>query len=257
MQIVVCVKAVSESFIQHQSDGAHDHKVINPYDLYALQKVLSCPKVSEHHVTCICVGPESAKAVLTRCLAMGADEAVLLSDQAFAGSDTYATSFILSEAIARMKGCHMVVCGQRAVDGETGQVVYSLAKRLGFVCADGVISLQSLEDDGVIVDCEVNDYIETRHYGFPILLSFRDFSLDEGDISLFALKRAKNMKITLWDAKELQLDEMSCGLKGSKTRVICAETILSGRDIQMLDGSQAEQANTLQRIIAKRICEGK
>ncbi len=125
MNIIVCIKQVPDS-TQVKVDPktgtlirAGVPSILNPYDHYALEKALAIKAKTGAKVTVLSMGPAQAVAVLRLALALGADEGVLLSDRAFAGSDTWATSYALATAVRKIGAFDLILCGQMSIDGDT------------------------------------------------------------------------------------------------------------------------------------------
>ncbi|MCX7857896.1 MAG: electron transfer flavoprotein subunit beta/FixA family protein, partial [Deltaproteobacteria bacterium] len=110
--------------------------IINPFDTHAVEEALKIKDTFGCKVTAISMGPPNTVQTLRKCLAMGVDDAILLSDIKFAGADTLATSFVLAEAIKRIQREYgridLIICGKQTIDGDTAQVGPGIATRLGF-----------------------------------------------------------------------------------------------------------------------------
>lgn len=213
----MCVKAVSSSLVDTGVSSNSSQMVLNPYDAYALERAIEIAKqFQDNRVICLCMGPPSASHVLTRCIAMGADEAIHLCDNRFAGADTYSTVLTLSKAIERLN-YDLIVCGKKSVDGETGQVIGGLAARLQLNCLAGVSELKVCGDKWIVTYTE-DTTIHIVETVSPLIISFNDFSL-HSMMNLIALKRAKAEAISVWDAKFLGLEATECGYQGSKTLI--------------------------------------
>lgn len=222
MNVVVCVKAVANSLVNDIS-GASE-LAINPYDLYALKIMLDKKKQYDWHIDCLCMGPSAAREILIHCLALGADRGIHLCDPRYAGSDTYATAYTLSKAIEHLES-DIVVCGQKSVDGETGQVPGELAVHLGGVCISNITDCGIGESERLFVQYECgSDICKAYTLIQPLILSFKDYCCNT-DIDLFSLKRAKRQKIDIWDADYLKINNNACGQIGSKTKVTCVSQI--------------------------------
>ncbi|MFC3745647.1 electron transfer flavoprotein subunit beta/FixA family protein [Paenibacillus sp. GCM10012306] len=216
MEILICVKAVPSKLLGKQYAG-NSLFSINPYDAYSIKKMLELRKTIPCTVTCICMGPEGARDVLVRCLAMGADRAIHLCDPKFAGSDTFATSYILASAIGKLD-YNLLVCGQMAVDGETGQVQYGLAERLNLICLPNVQGIQYQEEERFIIDYVNEEMLHRVQADTPLMISF-DNLYEYSEVNLFALQQARKKEIIIWNANDLSLRPEECGLTGSKTKV--------------------------------------
>src|SRR3972149_1993263 len=141
MHIVCCIKQVPDT-AQVKIDPETNtlirsgvESICNPYDLVAVETAVQLTENNGGKVTVITMGPPQAEAALRDCLALGASEAILLSDRAFAGADTLATGFTLSQTINKIAAAEpvdLVICGKQAIDGDTGQTGPGLATRLGY-----------------------------------------------------------------------------------------------------------------------------
>ncbi len=136
MKIIVCVKQVPDA-----KDVRLDPKtntlaregvesIMNPYDRHALEEAVAIKEKLGGTVMVITMGPPQAEAVLREAIACGADDGVLISDRAFAGADTWATSYTLAKAVEMLGSFDLVLCGKQAIDGDTAQVGPGLACRL-------------------------------------------------------------------------------------------------------------------------------
>lgn len=157
MNIIVCIKQVplaSEAKIDPETKRIIRETasaILNPFDLYALEEGLRLKEQFGGLVTALSMGPEKAKASLREALSMGADRAVLLSDKAFGGSDTWATSYALAKAVAHLGGADLVICGKQAVDGDTAQVGPGIAAHLGWPQTAYVMKVESAGKDKIRV----------------------------------------------------------------------------------------------------------
>ncbi len=157
MKIVVCVARVVDTSeplpvrlgkADLEEEGVR--RVLNPADQHALEEGLRLKdRFADSSVTAISMGPPESESVLRRCLAHGADEALLLWDEAFRGSDSLATARILAAAIRRV-GADVVLCGKRASDGDTGQVGAQLAELLGLPAVTGVVRLEMRDSEALV-----------------------------------------------------------------------------------------------------------
>lgn len=194
MKIVVCIR--------QSADGE-----INPFDASAYETAL---RIEGAEITIMSMGPQKTAAFLENLTRLGAKEAVLLTDKAFAGADTLATSYTLSLAINRSKP-DLIICGRQSVDGDTGQVGPSLAVNTGYKLLTNIMSVVSRKEG---IDC-VNREGETVSADFPALITVEK-SLNLRLPSI----RSKTAPVTVLGAEELNADLSRCGLAGSPTRVI-------------------------------------
>ena len=147
MNIVVCVKQVVDTEAEKRLDpdswrlDRSVDAVLNPYDEYAVEEALLLKEAHEGNVTVLCMGPEEADDAIRKALAMGADDAVLVSDAALAGSDVQGTAYALAEALKTMP-CDLVIFGSRSTDGETGCVPAAVAELLGLPLLSATAKLE-------------------------------------------------------------------------------------------------------------------
>ena len=159
MHAIVCIKQVpdtSEVKIDPERgtlirEGVPS--IINPFDTYAIEEAVRLKERLGGKVTVISMGPPQAKEALKEALAMGCDEAILLSDRAFAGSDTWATAYTLSQAIRRLGAFDLILCGKQAIDGDTGQVGPGIARQLSINQLTYVFKIQELDLAGQRIRC--------------------------------------------------------------------------------------------------------
>lgn len=194
--------------------------IINPLDENALEEAIrikhTYPDVT---ITAITMGPESAKKVLKEAVAMGADKAILLTGKAFAGSDTIATAKVLAAAIKKTGPTDLILCGERATDGETGQTGAMIGAMLD-IPVQTYVSKVALKDNGVEVVRTVEDGFEKVAVSFPLLVSVVKDINQPGFPTLQGKLRARGITITVWEPDELGLTKEELGLKGSPTRVV-------------------------------------
>lgn len=231
MHIVVCLKQVpdvTEIRIDPVSNTLIREgvpSIINPYDMNALEEALAIKdKHNGSRVTVISMGPPMALEILTKAVGMGADEGILLSDRAFAGADTLATSYVLAMAIKKLNEDNkvdLVFCGKQAIDGDTAQVGPGIAARLSYTLLTYIDSIEELrpEDDYIRVKRKVKAGYEITESKLPLVLTTnRDINEIRYE-SLPDLIKAAKYKPLVWGKEELNLDTQKLGLKGSPTMV--------------------------------------
>lgn len=194
MKIVVCIR--------QSADGE-----INPFDASAYETAL---RIKGAEITLLSMGPERTAAFLENLTRLGAKEAVLITDKAFAGADTLATSYTLSLAIKKLKP-DLIICGRQSVDGDTGQVGPSLSVNTGYKLLTNIMSVVSCEK--IIIG--INRAGETVSTDFPTLITVEK-SLNLRLPSI----RSKSTPVIVLGAADLNADLSRCGLAGSPTRVI-------------------------------------
>ena len=202
--------------VDRSSAGAE----INPFDLNALEAAVQMKDKLGGMVTTISMGPPSAESALRDALSRGADEAVLLVDSAFAGADTLATSYALAAAIKKLGESDLIICGEKTVDGDTGQVGPEIAEHLGIPHVAYVSEIKEMGEKMVLV-CEMEDNRYLIESGFPLLITVtKDINVPRLP-SLRNTLKARRAKIEIWTADDLtpNVDRRIFGLQGSPTRV--------------------------------------
>lgn len=225
MNILVCVKQVpdtTEIKINPKTNtlirsGATN--MVNPFDKHALEAAVQLKEQHGGSVTVLTMGPSSARSALADCLAVGADHGVLVSDMAFAGSDTYATAYILARAIKTLGQFDLILCGKQAIDGDTAQVGPALAEHLELPQLTNVASL-SISGDVIHVQREQTDGYQVVEAHLPVLCTVVRALNSPRYPTILGKSLAKKMPITHFTAQNLHLDLNKVGLKGSPTKVI-------------------------------------
>jgi electron transfer flavoprotein beta subunit len=198
--------------------------IMNPYDTHALEESLRLKDRYGFRVAVVSMGPPSAEATLRQAQAVGVDEAVLLSDRAFGGADTLATSMVLTEAVkklAQREELAIVVCGRQTIDGDTAQVGPGIATRLGCSQLTLVDRIEEVDVPGKRV--KVRRKLEGRHEivtaPLPAMIAvLREINRPRYPTVPMRLMAA-DAELALWDNKEMKIDEQLIGLKGSATQV--------------------------------------
>jgi electron transfer flavoprotein alpha/beta subunit len=192
--------------------------IVNPDDKHALEEALSLKEKHGGSVTVVTMGPPQADEALRECVAMGADRAVLLTDKAFSGADTCATSYALSCAVKKIGAFDLILCGRQALDGNTAQVGPQLAELLnlpqitycqGVEVNDTTIKVKRALEDGY-------EIVETK---LPVLLTVTKDINTPRTPAIDAVMAAYSTDITTWTADDLEADRARLGLKGSPTRI--------------------------------------
>lgn len=227
MNIVVCLKqvpATTDVKIDPQTNTlirAGIKNILNPYDTYALEEAIRLKERYGGTVTVISMGPPQAEQMLREAIAGGADQAYLLSDRAFAGADTLATSYTLSLVIARViKECDLVICGKQSIDGDTGQVSPQLAEVLHFSFVSYVDKIEDISAGTMRVRRMIDEGHEMVETSLPTVISVvKGINLPRLP-SLRGIMRAKNAVVPVLNAQLLDADLNMIGLTGSATKVV-------------------------------------
>ncbi len=197
--------------------------IINPFDTYAIEEALRLKERLGGKVTVLSMGPLQAREALKEAIAMGADEAVLLSDRAFAGSDTWATAYTLSQAIRRLAPFDVILCGKQAIDGDTGQVGPGIARQLRIPQLTYVCRIQEFDPASrrTRVERLLEEGREVVACALPALLTVVKDINQPRYPTFMGIRRAARLEIPVWDSKALsEADPAFLGLKGSPTQVV-------------------------------------
>ena len=192
--------------------------VINPLDLYALKAALSLKSAGDT-ITAISMGPPNAEKALKEAMSLGADDAILICDRAAAGSDTMATSKILAAALRKFGPFDAIFTGERATDGDTGQVGPEIASALGCTLVTYANSVKVV-GGGVEVSRKTENEIENWLAKMPVLISVTKGIGEIGLPTLAGKKAARRRSVPVVTIAELGLDAAEVGLNGSPTRVV-------------------------------------
>jgi electron transfer flavoprotein beta subunit len=218
--------------------------VLDPLGLSALEEGLRVRDAHGGQVTVVCMAPPTATSVLTEALCIGADSAVLLSDRAFAGADTLATSYVLSMGIRKLGDCDLIFCGNRSADGSTGQVGPQLAEFLDIPSVSRVIELTVL-DEGVRVRARLDEGRQIVEAPFPCLLTVEKEINTPRLKSVMGILKARSKPTSTWGAGDLGADPERIGVPGSPTRVSEVFTVEAKRRAEMITAPPAQAAEAL------------
>ncbi len=259
MKIVVCVKQVPETG-QAKWDPVTNTMiregipaVINPFDMNAVEAALRIRETLGGTVTALAMGPPQAESALREILGMGVDAAVLLSDRAFAGADTLATSRTLAAAVRKAGAVDLVICGKQATDGDTAQVGPEVATHLDWPFIAYVRKIEEIVADRIRAERMMEAGFDVVETPLPAVVSVVK-ELNEPRLpSLKGKLRARGATIPVWTAADLGLDPGLVGLKGSPTQVVKVFTPPPRTTGEILSGDPAEVAGELiERLHAMR-----
>ncbi|MDO4773121.1 MAG: electron transfer flavoprotein subunit beta [Bacillota bacterium] len=248
MKIIVCVKQVpdtTEVKIDKETnrlirDGVPS--ILNPDDANALQQALELKEQNEDvHVTVITMGPPQAEEMLIECLAMGADEAYLLTDRAFGGSDTWATSNAIAAGIKKIGEYDLILAGRQAIDGDTAQVGPQIAEKLDLPQVTYVEDLK-IEGKKLIVQRQLEDGYEMIELQMPALLTAVKELNEPGYMYVDKIFEAFDKEIKVLTINDVDITTDAVGLKSSPTRVKRSFTPEVKSEGEMLQGTEREMA---------------
>lgn len=255
MRIIVCIKQVPDTSeikidpVTNTLIRAGVPSIVNPFDKNALEAALQLRELHGGTVTVVSMGPPAAKEALKECIAMGADDAVLLTDRAFGGSDTYATSYILAYAIRHLEPYDLIICGKQAIDGDTGQTGASMSEHLGIPQLTYAVKIEA-EDGLVRVHREVEEGVMVLETKMPALCTVGKDINEPRSATMKGKLRANKAQIREVTAADLPgMDPEKRGLKGSPTRVKKTFTPSLKKSGLIVDGGDA--AFAVARLIAE------
>ncbi|MEI6514388.1 MAG: electron transfer flavoprotein subunit beta/FixA family protein [bacterium] len=246
MRYVVCIKQVPETTdvkINPETntlmrDGVVS--IINPFDMYAIEEGLRLKAKTGGTVTVLSMGPPQADAALREAIAMGADDGILLSDRAFAGSDTWATSYTLAMAIRKIGNFDLILCGKQASDGDTAQVGPGIAVHLNLPQITYVRKIESIDDKTIVAERLMENGYEVIQSPLPCVLTVVKEINEPRLPSLKGKMAAKKAVIPCWKAADLQCDPKCIGMEGSPTKVVKIFTPPARQGGEMMKGEPSE-----------------
>ena len=259
MNIIVCIKQVPETTEVRINPETNTlmregvKSIINPFDMYAIEEGVRLKEKTGGKVTVLTMGPPQAETALKEAISLGADEAVLLSDRAFAGSDTWATSYTLAAGIRKLKDYDLIICGKQASDGDTAQVGPGIATHLDIPQVTYVKKIEEVKDKVIKVERMTEEGYEIIESRLPLLITVVKEINTPRVPSLRGLMRSKQAKITVFGVKDLEVDLANLGLCGSPTQVAKIFTPPARPEGEKIGGTAEEIAVKLAEILKKEI----
>lgn len=266
MHIVVCVKQVPDTKIikinpkTNTLDRKSAPAILNPFDAHAVQEAVKIKEKTGGTVSVVSMGPPQATEVLKKSVEIGADRGYLLTDRAFAGADTLATSYALSKALEKINKelpIDMVICGKHAIDGDTGQVGPGIARRLDIPPVTSVIEVSEVNEQKktVILKRKLANGYELIQSQLPCLLTVEK-EINEIEYSpLPNMIKAARSEAVIWTVNDLEdvgVDRGRLGLKGSPTVVAKSFTPPTPEGGEILEGTTDEKVLKLMEILEGR-----
>jgi len=231
MNIVVCIKQVpdtTEVKIDKKTNTLIRRgvkSIINPYDMHAIEEALRIKeKFSPSNVTVISMGPPQVEESLKEAISMGVDDVILLSDRAFAGADTLATSYTLAEGIKKLGNTDLIICGKQAIDGDTAQVGPGIAEHMQIAHSTYVNEIKDISREKLTIKREIEDGFEIIELQTPAVITVTKKINEPRLPSIRGLLRAQDIDIPIWTADDLPVDHNLIGLDGSPTWVVSIST---------------------------------
>ncbi|MFR1725205.1 electron transfer flavoprotein subunit beta [Emergencia timonensis] len=259
MKIIVCVKQVpdtNEIKINPETgtlirEGVPS--ILNPDDANALEQALQVKDANPGtEVTVITMGPPQAKEMLQECVAMGADEAILLSDRALGGSDTWATSNAIAAGIRKAGDFDILFAGRQAIDGDTAQVGPQIAEKLGVPQVTYVKEFEMKEDSIVVKRALENGYEMLKVKTPCVLTTIKELNQPRY-MSVRGILKAAKQEIKVWNAGDIGVDQTTVGLKASPTNVFKSFTPKpKGAGIAVEGDTAKEKAANLMAVLKEK-----
>ena len=290
MNIIVCIKQVPDA-----KDVRLDPKtntmaregvqsIMNPFDRHALEEAVRLKEQHGGKVTVISMGPPQAQEVLRDAVSCGADEAVLVSDRAFAGADTWATTYTLAKAIEKLGDFDLILCGKQAIDGDTAQVGPQTAEKLNIPQITYAEEIIDLKKEKITIKRKIDGGFEVLESRFPLLITVikdaaspRPFKarramayknaktlteleqMTEANSLLYIDTlldeyKAKKLYIPTLTMDDLQIAEERCGVSGSPTKVHKIESVvLGGGEHEKIEPSKEGLNSLIEKLMSDHI----
>lgn len=229
MKIVTCIKQVPDTEAEIKWDipkGTLNREgmppITNPFDEFALEEALLTREKYDGEIVAITMGPDKGVDVLRNALALTVNEVHLLSDPAFAGSDTHGTAYVLSAGIKKLGDVDVVFCGKQSTDGNTGVVSAELASLLGFSPLTFVSKVREIDagNKKIVVERAIEGGIEVVEAKLPAVVSVIKGINEPRLPNLMGIRKAAKVEIPKWNAGDLGVDTGKVGLANSSTKVV-------------------------------------
>jgi len=221
--------------------------IINPDDRHALEAAARLKEVAGGKVTVLSMGPPQAIDAVSEAMGMGADEGILLTDRAFAGADTWATSSTLGKAVETIGAFDVILCGRQAIDGDTAQIGPQVADYLKIPQVTYVFGIEEIKEKSLVVKRRLEDGFERVECDLPALLTV----IGEMNTPRYPLVNRlidacrEKAPIKIWNAADIGVQTRDIGLEGSLTHVIKTFAPKLQRQIEMIQGDAKTAVKTL------------
>jgi electron transfer flavoprotein beta subunit len=259
MNIIVCIKQVPDT-TQVRIDPTNNtlvregvQSIINPFDMYAIEEGVRLKERFGGKTTVITMGPPQAQDALREAISMGCDESILVSDRAFAGSDTLATGYTLALAIKKIKDFDIILCGKQASDGDTAQVGPGIATQLDIPQVTYVKKIEEVTEKSARVERMTEEGFEVVQTSLPCLLTVVKEINEPRIPSLKGRMKAKKAEISTFKAIDLDADDARLGLTGSPTWVSKIFTPPPRAQGKIFEGDAEEAVSQIAHILKERL----
>lgn len=229
--------------------------VFNPEDLQALEMALQVKDVNpDSHITVVTMGPPRAAEIIVDARNRGADEGFVLSDARFAGADTLATSYALSQAVASVGNVDLIFCGRQAIDGDTAQVGPQVAEKLNIPQVTYAQELIEIKDDSIVVRRQIGDGTETVEAKMPVLVTVTSSANECRFPNIHRIIRTAKQEVKILTADDVKPDLERIGLKGSPTKVKKIDNIvLAHKESQKIEATELGIDGLMGQLMSEHI----
>ncbi|MDR1928526.1 MAG: electron transfer flavoprotein subunit beta/FixA family protein [Endomicrobium sp.] len=266
MNIVICIKQVSKLIIESTINTIDSRMcrvnretaklILNPFDKYVIEESVRIKEKMGGKVTAITMGPYKSESILRKAISKGVDEAFLISDIAFKGSDALATSYVLSCAIKHIRRDYdIIICGTQSLDGDTGQVGPSIAEMLDIPHISYVSKIESIDIDKKTIKVirKMEDGYDIIRSSIPVLLTVVKGINTPRMTSFKSNMISKKAKVKILNAFDINADIKKIGLRGSPTKVAKLLTISYSYDIISKKSTEEETCDQIIDILIRRL----
>jgi electron transfer flavoprotein alpha/beta subunit len=259
LRIVVCVKAVPDPEeagniridpVTRALTRCDVPLVVNPLDKNAMEAALQLKEQLDAHITVLSMCPPAAGKIVRECLALGADQGILLCDQAFAGADAYATAYALAKGIEKIGSYDVVFCGMASSDSGTEWVGPEIATLLKMPVVTRVKEIVEYDGEWWKVKASLENGYRLVQVKLPAVLTVTRELNTPRALSFSGIVQARKKQITEWGIADLGVPEESVGLKGSPTIVSDMTTQERTREVEIIGGTREERAERLIQKLA-------
>jgi electron transfer flavoprotein beta subunit len=254
LNIVVCIKQVPDTTNVRINPETNTliregvESIINPFDMYAIEEALRVKEKVGGKVIIMSMGPPQVEDALRTALSLGADEAILLSDRAFAGADTLATSYTLAQGLRKIKDVGLVFMGKQAIDGDTGQVGPGVAEHLKMPHITDIRKIEEISEKEIVCERLLEEGYVRLKGKLPVILTVVKEINEPRLPSLRGKMAAKKAEITVWNYEALGISDERIGLNGSPTQVMKIFTPPKPGGGKMFEG---EPADTVKQLLSE------
>ncbi len=252
MKFLVCIKQVVDTSKMEVDPTTgrlkrnNANSIMNPLDLHALEAAFSLRDEVGGTVTVITMGPPQAAAVLKDAVAMGADEVYLVTDRAFGGADTLATSYTLAKAIEKLGTFDLIFCGQESIDSNTAQIGPEIAATLGIADVSAAVGISYEKEGFLTVKRQIGGNIEVLELALPAVVTATEALNHARYPSIKGLLKKDEVEIGNLMAADLPVDPARIGMKGSPTQVRQVRPVVPPKKENLrIEGKTTEEAADL------------